>query len=365
MKKLVVVLLSIVIALSVCSCVGKETGSNGRFFLSRPTKKEKEAINIYINVLNALENYLEDGVITIYNSELKKDVKSGQALEYCYKTIEALDSVDMWIGTKYISDTRTREEILDSFTVIHDVKLHDKAVSLDTMGNIDYQYGSGYYTYNAKGQVVEGYMTILDQYFLDDSYDVSLGFAMRKYFPYNLEYTCSYGETGDIGVVENKVNRITLNYDDGKVAGVECLDADYSKKTIYSLSYDKQNRLTKADGIIYEKNNEKTVDTYNFIYDDNNVLIREEYVRAYFEGNKKPLIIEGWCIDYKYDSNGKLSSALVSYESGGELHLTVDYEKDGKLVTYNFKHIDKSGEIKDIQKKESTYGEAYIYNPKK
>lgn len=366
MKKLVVVVLAIIIALSLCACGKKDADTNGGLLSSQPRRKDKKDIETYVTILNTLEGYLEDGEITIYDPELKEDVKGSQALEYCYQTIQGLKRIDKWIGTEYLPDTRTRKEILDSFVVIRDVKLHDKAVLLDDSGKVKCEYGSGSYTYNANGQLVKGYMSILDQYFLDGTYDISLGFALRKYFSYNLEYTCSYGQTGDIGVAENKANRITLYYVDERVTSVDCLDAEFSKNTVYSMSYDKQDRLYKAEGIIYEKGIEKTVDTYNFIYDDNNILIREEYVRAFYEGDKTPLTIEGWNIDYKYDSNGKLSSAILSYDRGGELRLTVDYNKDSKLATYHFKHIDENGEVKGIEQKETTYGDLYLsYNPKK
>lgn len=365
MKKLLVVVMSIIMVLSLCACGGKGAGGNGGLLSSEPTEQENGVISTYVNILNALESYLEDGEISIYDVENEVDVEGSKALEYCYKTIQELESVDKWIGTEYISDTRTRQEILDSFTVVKDVKLQDTSVALDFLGNEDGSAESGFYTYNENGKVLEDYKSRLDSIFISDSFDnIALKVVMRVYEG-SYKYTCTYSQDGVLEYMENASERITPIYDNaGKMTNIEYLSADTGDKEDYALNYDEQGRLNQIERIaLKSNNNEKIVDTYKFTYDDNK-LLKEENVYQWFVNNQK-YVENVTYTDYVYNDNGNMSSAVKTSSEGWKWQLTVNYDEKGSLVTYNYEFIGTDGKVSDMYKQERTYGDLYVYNPNK
>lgn len=370
MKKLLLVIMSIIMVLSLCACGGKGAGGNGGLLSSEPTEQQNEVISTYVNILNALESYLEDGDISIYDVENEVDVEGCKALEYCYKTIQDLESVDKWIGTEYISDTRTRQEILDSFTVVKDVKLQDTVVSLDFLGNEIGSAESGFYTYNENGKILEDYKSRLDCIFISDNFDnIALKVVMESYEIVGT-YICTYDEDGNLEYMENDAERITPLYDNaGKMTSIERLEADDGTKKNYSLNYDEQGRLNKIEHTYFRKINkfgeeEKDVDTYNFTYDDNNNLLKEESVHQFFVDNEKGFE-ETTYTNYVYDEKGNMISAVKNSSEGYKWQLTVNYDDNGSLVTYNYEYIDTDGKVTNMYKQERTYGDLYVYNPNK
>lgn len=365
MKKLLLLAMSFVMVLSLCACGKKGASSNEGFLSSQPTEEENEVISMYVDILDALESYVEDGIISIYNPEIEEELEGSQALEYCYVTIQGLRSVDKWIGTDYISDTRTRKEILDSFTVVKDVKLWDKVVRVDYFGNPEGDVEVYNYTYNEKGEIVQGHISEAEKHFILGNFkNIGIDFMLREYFESdNSQYTCTYTEAGEIEVIQNKSDRLTPIYDnEGKITSMEYLSAD-GEEAVYSLAYDNQNRLSKMQKVEIEFNEygreQKHVDEYNFIYDDNDNLIGEEYVVQIFYDNEK-VHEESKRREYIYDDKGKMSSADVA---GISTKMVVDYNNEKNIVIYNI--TTKIYDGNKLLKQETMYGDFYAYNPKK
>lgn len=364
MKKLLVVVMSIIMVLSLCACGGKGASGNGGLLSSEPTEQENEVISTYVNILNALESYLEDGEISIYDVENEVDVEGSKALEYCYKTIQELESVDKWIGTEYISDTRTRNEILDAFTIVKDVKLQEELIKLDFLGNVKGDAQVSTYTYDEQGKIVEEDIesVFFENYFSCFDNNVSFIALLRYNNIFNSTY--SYGTNGNLESVQNDDIRLTPVYgESGEISSVEMLSADDGEKIVCSMSYDSQKRLSKMETNKARKEENK-VETYQYTYDDTSKLVREEYLSTTFRNNQKSYEW-GICTDYTYDNTGNVISGVKTWNSGESWRFTTIYDEEGRLITVNYEYVDEAGTVQGMYKTEMTYGDLYSYNPNK
>lgn len=379
MKKVLLVVMSIIMALNLCACGGKKTSGNGGFLSSEPTEQEKEVIDTYAKMLNALDGYVEDGSIGIYDVEIQEDVWGAQALEYCYKTIQELEDVDKWIGTEYLSDTRTRQEVLDAFTIVKGVKLQESTVELDHFGEAVRDAEITTYSYNEKGIVVEEDMErnyvgnfssllgVKNHYFI---YGI-----LGKFNDYGSDITYNYDDAGQVieYMVDQKL-RITPNYDDsGRITSLVLVDREEGPVTTLSSVYDNQNRLIKMEGAYGrgEEYDQSVVFTYS--YDDKGNLVKEVQSDISINLRYGRVFEEKYEIEYVYDKEGNVISGVCNYLTTSATHnsttsFSTVYNDEGRLLTINSEYDshDTLNEQHDTKyRTDITYGDLYLYNPNK
>lgn len=284
-------MMAMMMAFSLCACGGESAEGGKKVVFSEPKEEDYEVINEYLIALGALDTYAETGEISFFEYDEEtgtdKEWEGNFALERYYKLIQELDSVDKWIGTEYCADTRTRKEVLDSFTIVEDVLLAICGTSFDKLGRMmgteNYQWVL--WEYNEDGtisrRVVKGSSKTrqIDDKIYEPDRDGTVAYT--------------YNENGQIVKRESADYISTPQYDSNGNLIREMIEG-YSGSYDVSYTYDEQNRVTK---ISYKGNywQRDLSDEYIYTYDDNGNVLSEKsnYTKTEYVYNEKGVLISG------------------------------------------------------------------------
>ena len=360
---------------------------------SEPTQEERDMLWQYYSILCSLNNYLENGYISVYDQETDTSYSGSGALEYYYNRLSGMEAIDKWVGTEYISPDRFSEEInwdrkavLEGFVIVKDMKLSENWSKTDNMGNVSTDNHTPW-TYDENGVLIrQG-----TEYYVD----------RITYSNYNDGFQPEYDDSGRL--IQKKygsgdtVNALeTFTYDAaGCLTNIHIKDnrGEYD----YACTCDDAGRLTQiAWGNDY---NDYTI---TYAYDAAGHLVKEEKTRySYWNSSEKTgkHIDETWTFEYVYDGN-KLTTGTYTYRdwtydtkwNGSENVVTDNYpyreqqnrydytcDDAGRVISCSvtpgneiYVHSSGSHEVGDIINTpsyanatiETVYGDYYIYSPK-
>lgn len=390
MRKIITLILAIVSALSLCACGGEESNGGGnKIVLREPTEEEYEMIDEYTAILSELDDYIEGGSISFieYDEKTAEEKKwyGIDALGRYYKRLQELKDIDKWIGTEYCEETRTCQNILDSFKVIKDVKISATQNEYDRLGKLVDEINNHTWNYDENGTVIydpTGDMRVNsvwnsvsdagDDFARLEVYDDAGKVTEIQYFYDNLSIS-------DIRNGEHEPAMIsTPTFDSqGRIIS-ELVKASESDISV-SYAYDSTGRIIKVESV--EKMLlEETVYTTTSIYTYNEAgaLIKMECskirdwkdTRLDTYGKSTDSSVE----EFFYDDEGCLVSSIYckyySNEQKGYIPV-INQERERKTITYK---TDKKGRVIEEQyetenlttyKTVYTYGDYYIYSPAK
>lgn len=410
MKKLFTILLCIVMMLSMVACGGNQdnnedptatqsnnqnnnTGS-GETTTAEPTAEEWEAIDKYRAIMKALNEYAEEGYITIEYSDLgiesdRETASDMDALALCYDQLTKLGAVDKWVGSEYVDESWNRQDTLAAFVILEDVLLSETRGYADYLGNSNGEW-TNFWTYNTDGTV---FSTEAQDWF--DSSDahpwknrcfleqvISNPGGLNAGYPFyvysangqieKIEYAYSAGDT------INAVRKFTYSGD--LISSEQILSADGTEQSV-SYTYDSNNQVTEITTISgFVRNRLKYTFTYE--YNDQGQIICEKVIveqEDYYNENTYGFYREA-VTNYTYDCNGNPSSGVCActekWNNGKATatdRWTYSCDDQGRIVSVDMTCGDlmtESGEVAwkvdyPTYNSKFAYGDYYIYNPAK
>lgn len=330
MKKLFAILLCIAMMLSMVACGGNQDNgenlndnqgnvnapneneqSNGD-----PSEEESWEISYYISAMEALNKFAESGDLDSlwfayarYGMEPQngvEDVWGSDALKEYYNLIKTLDAVDKWGGTAATEGTTginwNRQEVLDRFDVVENVKLAEIYTVYDPVGNTTNLEMN--WSYQADGTL----SGIRWDSYIGERYQHAFVFNPIEIDPLHLMMledesgaTLVYDDAGKLAEVkimgggETKfLGKLTYG-DNGKVSSATVTSA-YGEKGTLSYSYDAQDRLTEVS------------------YSSENLAGNVYYTNTYWEGyGEKDLYgSSSFTYTYTYNADGKVATKTYS-----------------------------------------------------
>ena len=373
----------------------------GQLFRGEPTEEELREINNYAINVNLLENYVREGSIR-YNTKEGNRLYDNDALEAVYNDIKNAEAVDTWAGTEYTSAEGfnwNRQEILDRFTVLEDVKLEERFTVFDYLGNAqEYSPSLVEWYYNEDGSVdyefynAATFQTTTVGYthgsLTDNLYRNPLSIVRKLQYFYDgngMITKIDHVESGD----ELQL-RIIPSYDDnGNIVCETITEADGHSGTV-TYNYDQYNRLTSIhylgdlkDVTYYAKGGKPGEMRFEYHYDESGNVVCEEFF-SYGRWNDGSQFLHYYQkTEYSYN-NGQLNNAVNTFQewsgSWGKTSLyseTVDhyayqYDELGRplsmIITFGDRVAVSDSRVLDRAEYASCeikvkYGDYYIYNP--
>ena len=352
----------------------------------KPTEEERQALRTYINDVNALMNYLEDGYINIYRNEV--DYRDNAALAYIYKELQELSIIDKWVGTEYTTTDNyfgsdaleinwNRQEVLDAFQIVKDVALTIDCTDTDNMGNVSEHDNITEWNYDAAGVLLELYGESHTKPFF------YRGYNNICYYTYDDEGNVTQIKGGYGDTVEML---ISYTYENGKIVN-EHIKTNRREWDV-AYSYDDAGRLVRLDWV-----NENGAPEYViYTYDDAGRLLSEEINYFYnYNGSLGVQKQSAYRMEYTYDASGNLVSGTYVYEDWGWTNsgsgvstyigsesrdqYTYTCDNQGRVTGYTVTYGDRidtygngEGEIVETARTQNTvceihYGDYYIYAP--
>lgn len=411
MKKLFAILLCIVMMLAMVACGSNEDNNetpnttqnsdqnnnntgNGETTIVQPTAEEWEAIDKYRVIMKALNNYTEDGYISVEYSDLGIDseeetVSGMDALALCYDQLTKLEAMDKWVGTEYVSEDHDRQKTLANFIIVKDVLLKREVVEMDHLGNTTSTYFNEW-TYNTDGTVHsapwDGFEsgTSLWRRMLTSQVETNpgqVGISTPQFYVYNtngqvekIEYKSD--EESTVEAVRN------FTYDGNRVVSEKILYADGREETV-EYTYDSDAMLIQMEHTTGNpRHRYKHVYTYEY---NNQGKVVKETVSEEKEDYNNEGTYEAYAttvLAYTYDSNGHLASAVTTnrYGSGNDFEVRTDNwtytcSETGRLLNIDIscgnvvwestgQDTGMNSSVADV-KLAFHYGDYYIYNPAK
>ena len=386
MKKIIMLFLTVAIATSLCACGSKSgSGTGNKLVLGEPSQEELDMINEYTSILYELDSYAESGeiVFTEYDeeTEIETQWKGNLALGRYYTQLKELGDIDKWIGTEYCDETRTRQEVLDSFKVVKDVKLYKREYTYNRINELVYKPDDIIWCdwhYDENGTIVcetEGYLrnafedlltnvmeakAVARRMVCDDNGDVT----KIEYFALSAKYY------KDVAIKNGKqsvdwVSVPTFDYD-GNLISESVTTSSSDINIVYT--YDDDGRMTKME-VHYKylqqdsNHDEKTI-TFTYVYDKQGNLMQEtgSYVN---EGGSS--VDKNYSKEYSYGQNGHVESCIYSYHNNnstyGDFERNITYTTDEKGRIIEEQYV--NGDDLNVHKTTYTYGDYYIYEPSK
>ncbi len=370
MKKLFAILLCIAMMLSMVACGGNEDDkkdhdnkkehnhnenidndfgnvnapNENEQFNGDPSEEESWEIGYYVSAMEALNQLAESGDLDSlwfayarYGMEPKDgvtDVWGSDAAKEYYNLIKSLDAVDKWGGTAATEGTTginwNRQEVLDSFLVVENVKLGEKYTVYDPVGNITNLEMN--WSYQADGTLT-GIRWDPD---IGERYQHAFVFNPIEVDPLHLMMwedesgaTLVYDDSGKL--TEVKINgyetkflgKLTYGIN-GKVSTATVTDADGDNGTL-TYSYNDQNQLVEVSfssngltGNVYYTNDYwegygtrswygSDSFTYTYTYNADGTVATKTYsgYSQWYSG-----LVHSVVTEYSYDTAGNLSGAV-------------------------------------------------------
>ncbi len=374
MKKLLCALLAMITIMSLCACGKEENNDIGgnsltetNTVLSEPTEEEQRAIRDYCAIVDVLNEYAETGKIRVFDKNGDKITNVQKALAYCYERLLELEGVEKWAGTEWASDETVnwnRQEVLDSIKVIEDVRLKEVRYNYDFVGNSNSGNVISIWEYNENGMV---------EYFYSEECYAIINFTTTpiNYGAYSGNVLWDPAKMGTYTYdASNRVVQLDKIDENGhiKATGIPTYDEDGNLTNVHitywdgrteevDYFYDDQNRVEK---IVYIEDNDRSEDIYHryftYQYDENNNIIKHESWKEYddikFDGTVYHNIVSKIAVDYSYDNNGWLSSAVLTEEKINNDTQGAGVEKRGVVEAVIENHLeytcDEKGNIETI-----------------
>lgn len=362
---------------------------------AEPTAEELEVLSDYRLIVAKLNSYIEDETILYDPSDfdLEGDCLHGkEALAALYALLQDMDAVDKWAGTEYANDESVnwnRQEVLDSFTILENVKLKYTKTDVDNLGNNKGTIQLNRWYYYENGQIKQ----ITNE---EDTVRIHVGTGHTNYVNY-ASGEREYDAEGRLTKItryngEEIVEICRFTYDDqGKLIKQEVQD-NTSVWEINDFTYDEAGRLVRftmpfgySDQIV----------EMAYIYNEDGTLAAEQKNTYVTNDNGEKFIKTRYSMEYEYDAAGKLAAGTYKEQTYLEtFNLSVGtvatrlwqekvdryvytYDADGRIVT-------ETGTIGGLEfyKEDGTsdgtvpssvatttyqtvYGDYYIYNPAK
>ena len=412
MKKLLAILLSMVMLLSLAACGEQEEDDDSErtekstteetkediFFndnpeetveilTGEPTAEEWDAIDKYGMILEELNNYIADGYIYIEYADfgVESDVagiNGNEALAFCYDQLTKLGAMDKWVGSEYMDESWNRQETLNAFAIVEDVRISETRSTADYLGNWNTDLVWGW-EYNADGTLLttnaRDWFDRSEHPWKDRSFaaqvignpaSVLVGAPFYRYGANGqverIEYCYSAGDAVNVAS--------ELTYTGDLLTGEHIMTADGESYTV-TYAYNDKNQVSE---IIADCNGIRYVYTYQ--YNDRGQVVSERVLveqEDYYDKNTYNFYCEA-VTNYTYDSNGHLSQGVCVHTQNWDNRkaTTTDQwtyvcDAQGRIVTVDMTCGDiilETGEVaravdQPFAKAEYAYGDFYNYNP--
>ena len=358
MKKLLYVILSLVMAFSLCACGQKSptsTNSNNvnKDKLFGPSDEDWEIIIKYEEAISALKAYEDTGHIPSYQDG-ETVLCDNEAWARYYQDIVDAECVEKWLNEPYLQESSvvySRQEILENIVIIEDVLLTQYITVTDELGNIDER--KDYYHYGENGDVA----SITTNH--DNGYAwpfASIKWCIENELNYSAQGELKYlYEDNRLSKIEYWVGReieraIIPTYDDNGIRIKDTIKGNEIgwKDREYSYTYDSEGRLISVIA--------KTP------WNGYGELIEREAYRCSYdnEGNTIESTFESVSHIFKYENDFKTCVIRTTCESSPWVNseTTASFDEEGRVVTLQ-KEFDDGGS----RSYELEYGDYYIYKP--
>lgn len=360
-----------------------------------PTSEEWEEIYDYSQIVSTLNNYVEYQTIMYdpVDFGLEGDIVfDAEALSAYYAMLQDLDGVDKWAGTEYANDETVnwnRQEVLDSFTVLKDVKLKYTQTEVDNLGNNKGTIQRSRWHYYENGQIKQ----VTSE---EDTVRIHIGTGHTNRVNYasgDREYDAE-GRLAKITLYSGTdiVEVCTFTYDEEGKLIKQVVQDNTSQWEINDFTYDENGRLVKytlpfgySDQIV----------EMAYTYNEDGTLASEQKNTYVTNDNGDKFIKIRYSMEYTYDAEGKLASGTYKEQTYGEKfslmsgttatylwHQKVDqyaytYDADGRIVTetatmgsteyFNDDGTPNGSTPSSVATTtyETVYGDYCIYNPAK
>lgn len=357
---------------------------------ARPTDEERELLWEYRDIVNNLNSYVTYGSISVYVDDAWVD--GFRALAYYYGRLQELDVVDKWVGTQYFEDNFSgysdinwdRQAVLDSFTIVPDMKLYQSQTKEDNMGNVSTNTRTPW-DYDENGVLIR--VSSPGEYYVDriSHWSNNSDACYKEYDESGRLVKETYGASTVYALV-------TYTYDDAGHLTNQHTKTNNGEQD-FAYTCDDQGRVV----LISWEGNETNKYTIEYTYDAVGHLLREEYTFYYYSS-----FYEAWTVsskkimEYVYGADGILNSGSYSEQSwnfdgdyiNGKWQVTGEYITQEKVNQYSYTcdgqgrvisvtvipgntvrvSGDNAGEILETPNYtsatiETVYGDYYIYNP--
>ena len=264
MKKLIAIVLSFLMALSMAAC-GRDANPveedpkpqemvvfqeepksepvQEEPIQEEPTEEELDALRQYSLVMEELQEFVDSGEVWVsyekFGEEGDTDTAIGQkGLDLLYNKLTELEAVDKWVGTQWTQEDINwdRQAVLDSFVVIEDVTLRETKTYVDFIGNETDDVWKNEWDYDTNGAVsgstdYGAYMDRDDFWFYDTFTQQPFSGVINPWFARHYTYDANgmlekvaYGSS-----MEDAQAVKSFTYENGKMMGEYFVTAEGEK----------------------------------------------------------------------------------------------------------------------------------------
>lgn len=414
MKKIIAIVLSFLMALSMAACGRGEVPEEeapqhqktdvfqalpmdepAEEEMAEPTEEELDALRQYSLVMEELQEYVDSGESDVnyekFGKEGDVDYAMGQkGLDLLYNKLTELEAVDKWVGTQWTQEDINwdRQAVLDSFVVIEDVALRETKTYVDFIGNETEDVWKNEWDYDTNGRVsgstdYGAYMDRDDFWFYDTFAQQPFSGVVNPWFARHYTYDANgmlekvtYGSS-----VEDAQAAKTFTYEGGKIVGEHLVYAEGDKINA-DYRYDDQGRLAEAEYIEGDSELDMQKWVYRYEYDNRGLLYRKTLEKYRWDYNVQDDFVLDITIvtTYTYDDAGALAGAVSkhmkawSFGKPSEMPTEFTYTCDEQgrpvavAVSCGDRILSETGEVVWEAKYPACqvqieYGNYYIYTP--
>ena len=358
-----------------------------------PTEEELEALRQYSLVMGELQDYVDGGDCDVsyekFGMEGDTDYAMGQkGLDLLYNKLTELEAVDKWVGTQWTQEDINwdRQAVLDSFVVIEDVTLRETKTYVDFIGNETDDVWKNEWDYDTNGAVsgstdYGAYMDRDDFWFYDTFAELPFSVVINPWFARHYAYDANgilekvtYGSS-----VENAQAVKTFTYEGGKIVGEHYVHAEGDKINA-DYRYDDQGRLTEVEYIEGDSELDMQKWIYRYAYDNRGLLSQKTLEKSRWDHFQDQF---EWDITtvttYTYDDAGVLTGGVSKHmkewktnpsEMPSEFTYTCDEQGRPVAVAVSCgdRILSETGEVVweaeyPACQVQIEYGDYYIYTP--
>lgn len=409
MKKIIAIVLSFLMALSMAACgrdeapveafpISQETqgapmGAPAKEEMEEPTEEELEALRQYSLVMEELQDYVDSGDSDVKYEKfgMEGDVAyaMGQkGLDLLYNKLTELEAVDKWVGTQWTQEDINwdRQAVLDSFVVIEDVTLRETKTYVDFIGNETDDIWKIEWNYDTNGAVsgsddYGAYMDRDDFWYYDTFAEQPFSGVVNLWYARHYTYDANgvlekvaYGSS-----VEDAQAVKTFTYEDGKVVGEHLVHAEGDKINA-DYRYDDQGRLAEVEYIEGDSEINKLKWVYRNAYDNRGLLSQKTLEKYCWDHNQDAFVLDITIVTtYAYDDAGVLTGGVSKHmkawntnpsEMPSEFTYTCDEQGRPVAVSVSCgdRILSETGEVVweaeyPTCQVQIEYGNYYIYTP--
>ena len=414
MKKIIAIVLSFLMALSMAACGRGEAPVEeasqhqktdvfqaspmeepAEEEMAEPTEEELDALRQYSLVMEELQEYVDSGESDVnyekFGKEGDVDYAMGQkGLDLLYNKLTELEAVDKWVGTQWTQEDINwdRQAVLDSFVVIEDVTLRETKTYVDFIGNETEDVWKNEWDYDTNGAVsgstdYGAYMDRDDFWFYDTFAQQPFSGVVNPWFARHYTYDANgmlekvtYGSS-----VEDAQAAKTFTYEGGKIVGEHLVYAEGDKINA-DYRYDDQGRLAEVEYIEGDSELDMQKWVYRYEYDNRGLLSQKTLEKYRWDYNVQDDFVLDITVvtTYTYDDAGALAGAVSkhmkawSFGKPSEMPTEFTYTCDEQgrpvavAVSCGDRILSETGEVVweaeyPACQVQIEYGNYYIYTP--